>query len=226
MNKTTGIICACMNREMILKVSLQSWLVNSHIKEIIITDWSSKNNIEYLSEWDKRIKIIRVDNEKYFHKSAALNRALKESTVDLIMQMDTDYILNPYYNLVSEVNFNENEFLVGDGWDYSGSKISIENRFLKPTNGFIYTSRENLNNIDGWNEDLEGWGYEDDDLQNRLVRNGLHPKILLLSKREFLYHNPHENYSRVANYEIKDGIQSWERNKKISNSYVDFSKIK
>ncbi len=222
MNKTTGIICACMNREKMLLVSLQSWLVNPLVNEIIITDWSSRNDISYLSKWDNRIKIIRINNKEYFHFSAALNLALKESKMDLIMKMDTDYILNPYYNLISDIKFHENEFLVGDGWDYSGSNINADDRFIKPTNGFIYTSRKNLTSINGWNEDLEGWGYEDDDLQNRLVKNGLNPKILLLSKREFLYHNPHENNLRIANYKIKDGNQSWARNKKISNSYVDF----
>ena len=98
--KKFTIVSACMNRSAMLRVSLQSWIGNPLISEIIIIDWSSKDPISWAESLDPRIRVIRIDGQKTFNKSKSLNIGISASSGDFIMQMDVDYILNPYYNLV------------------------------------------------------------------------------------------------------------------------------
>ena len=93
-----SLICACKNRDESLKVSLSSWILKEEITEIIIVDWSSDNSLSYLSEWDDRIKIITVQNQKYFNQPQPLNLAASIAKGDYILKVDTDYLFNPYYN--------------------------------------------------------------------------------------------------------------------------------
>ena len=72
-----SLITACKNRYNPLLISLQSWLLFDEVKEIIIVDWSSDDPINYLTKLDKRIKIIRVDDEQYFNQPQPLNLAAR-----------------------------------------------------------------------------------------------------------------------------------------------------
>ena len=89
--------------------------------------------------------------------------------------------------------------------------------FLQPTNGFLCAPKKSLLEAGGYNESLQGWGYDDDDIINKLLKLGLTRKILSLSGGAFIYHNPHGGEWRVENYDNKDTIDSWEKNKVISD---------
>ena len=110
-----GIVTACMNRENMLNVSLQSWLNFEEISEIIIVDWSSKNSLKKLETIDERIKVIRVEEKEYFNIGKAFNIGFKNATAEKILKMDVDYILNPYFNLFkSDVKLTKNTFITGN----------------------------------------------------------------------------------------------------------------
>ena len=61
--KAVSIITACKNRELSLRVSLMTWMQFKEVAEIIIADWSSDKSLNYLTEWDKRIKVISVPDQ-------------------------------------------------------------------------------------------------------------------------------------------------------------------
>lgn len=216
--KSFAVISTCMNREAMLRVSLQSWLCNPLISEIVIVDWSSTAPIEWASSLDSRIRVIRIDGQRYFYRTKALNIGIKACSTDFVMQMDVDYILNPYYNLVEVLQkaITDKDFLVCDGWIGEGQGTGWD--FLIPTNGFLCTSREALLKIGGYNEALRDWGYEDNDIQVRLASAGLNRKILRLSKTKFIYHNPHDIKMRSENYQNKNPAETWARNKAIADS--------
>ena len=67
-----------------------------------------------------------------------------------------------------------------------------------------------------YNENLKGWGYDDNDIINKLTKSGLKRKILHLSGGRFIYHNPHGVEKRVENYENKNPSDSWKKNKFVS----------
>jgi len=90
MNKSISIIAACKNRVDPLKVSLMSWLSFDQVKEVIIVDWSSDEPINYLTKFDSRVKVIRVDNKEYFNQPQPLNLAASIATGDYIFHLDAD----------------------------------------------------------------------------------------------------------------------------------------
>ena len=215
--KPFGIVSACMNRDAMLRVSLQSWIGNPLISEIIIVDWSSKKPITWAESFDSRVKVIRISDQKFFHLGKAFNAGISASTADFIMKMDVDYILNPYRNLVEvlQKTITKEDFLVCSGWMGDGGGTGAP--FLKPTNGFLCAAKTSFLAVEGYNENLEGWGYDDDDMINSLKKLGLKQKFLRISGGLFIYHNPHSADKRVENYENKNPQDSWKSNKKISD---------
>ncbi|MBN1807531.1 MAG: glycosyltransferase family 2 protein [Planctomycetes bacterium] len=54
--------------------------------------------------------------------------------------------------------------------------------------------RDNLEKVNGWNEEFEGWGREDSELAVRLVRVGVERRDLLFSG--IVFHLPHEEHDQ------------------------------
>ena len=192
-----GIVTACMNREHALNVSLHSWLNFEEISEIIIVDWSSKNSLKKLETIDERIKVIRIEEKEYFNIGKAFNIGFKNATADKILKMDVDYILNPYFNLFkSDVKLTKDSFITGNWEDQVKDN---EMGFMTYLNGFIYLHRENFIKCEysGW----DNYGWDDDDLYNRLQNNNLkRVKLYDITSTLFIYHNPHDDSTRTENY--------------------------
>lgn len=201
MNKEKiGIVAACMNREKMLAVSLQSWLSFNEISEIVIVDWSSKNSLEKLETIDERIKVIRVNGEQHFNIGKAYNLAFQNSTVDKVLKMDVDYILNPYYNLFqSNIELTRDIFITGHFMDkHEDNKMG----FIEHLNGFVYLYRESFKKCGytGW----DNYGSDDEDLYRCLKKNNLkRVRLYDTTNTLFIYHNPHDNKIRTENYMSK-----------------------
>ena len=118
-----SLICACKNRNAPLKISLSSWLLFKEITEIIIVDWSSDESLRELTDWDERIKVINVPNQTYFNQPQPLNLAANVATGDYILKVDTDYILNPYFNFFEHYKIDNESFLCGQN-DYEQVEIN------------------------------------------------------------------------------------------------------
>ncbi len=142
--KSFAIITTFMNQSPMLRVSLQYWICNPLISEILIFDWSSTDSLDWASLMDTRIRVIRVDDQLYFNLSKALNIGIKACLTDLILKMDVDYILNPYCDLVTVLReqINDNDYVICDGWIGEGHGTGWD--FLVPTNSFLCVSREAL----------------------------------------------------------------------------------
>jgi len=157
--------------------------------------------------------VIRVDGQKYFHLSKAYNLAIHNSTSEWILKMDCDYILNPYYNFFNKHQIKSNEFLTGS---YQDSFLDSQIGFFEYLNGFIFVSRENLCKVNGYNENFEGYGYDDTDLYNRLVEKGF-DRVYLNHNQLSIFHLPHPDSKRGENYKCKNITSSHSDNVKISN---------
>lgn len=210
---SVSLVCAVKNRPRALLVALSSWVSFKEISEFIIIDWSSDESLEFLSKLDSRIKVIRVDDQKYFHLSKAYNLAIHNSTSEWILKMDCDYILNPYYNFFNKYQINSNEFLTGS---YQDGSLDTKMGFLEYLNGFVFVSKKNLCKINGYNENFDGYGYDDTDLYDRLVRNGL-DRVYLNHNELSIFHLPHQDSKRYENYKCKNMTSSASNNEKISN---------
>jgi GT2 family glycosyltransferase len=208
-----SVICACMNRMEILKVNIMSWLNFSEIGEIVIVDWNSKQPLYDLLKLDKRIKIVRVEDQKYFNISQAFNLALDNSTLEYVLKLDTDYFLNPYYNFFKSHPVQNDSFYVGC-WHHCQENNDIPKPIFQHLSGLCYARREYLIAVKGYNEHFTGYGYDDTDLHNRILASG--KRKIIINHDYSVMHIPHSTTERLANYEPN----SWndKRNKELSLS--------
>lgn len=219
-----SVICACKNRYDALRVSLNSWLAFDEIKEIIIVDWSSDKPLNHLTKLDKRIKIIRVENEKYFNQPQPLNLAASITTGDYILKLDCDYILNPYLPFFESYKIDENSFLCGQDsyeckheyWDENlgGYAVNFHSMdvgelmkyshsyspFFKYLTGLCFVSRDNYWKVGGYDERMgKYYAFEDDQITKRLTMMGLECKKL--NQDYSIIHIPHPDKKRYENFE-------------------------
>jgi len=200
-------IISCMNRTDRLEKMLPTWAKIDAIKDITIVDWSSSTPIinsdiikNYIKEFPK-IKIIRVDDQKYFHLGISNNIAYRftDSKNKILLKLDVDYI-----NIDESwlgVLIYKNESL--DRYFIVGSY-----RFYKSSSGFLLVNKFEFAKIKGYNENLlSAWGFDDIDLQKRLVEfysnDPSYKKIEFFNIKQYIYHMPHEDDLRVENYPIK-----------------------
>lgn len=214
---SVSIVCACMNRDKPLKACLGSWLLDERIREVVVVDWSSTPKLE-LDALDPRIKIIRVEGEKYFNLGKAYNKGFKAAKFSKIMKMDVDYFINPYFDLLGEVPAPESTFYTGN-WRLHQHDGDMG--FLRYTNGWLYVDKSDFFAVGGYREDLQGYGFDDSDLYQRLSKKGLAHKTLNLHVKPLLFHVPHGHEVRTENYAKKNIGESEKSNRQLCMNQQD-----
>lgn len=238
-----SVICACKNRNHALRVSLNSWLNFKEISEIIIVDWSSDEPINFFAKLDPRIKIVTVQNKKYFNQPQPLNLAASLATGDYILKLDTDYVMNPYFSFIEKYFPDDNSFISGchnynspEYYDeatgtyminkYEMSDAQLKEYFdsysyyFKYLTGLLFITKENFQRIGGYNENLgKYYAFEDSELYDRLENLGLtHKKI---DCDYSAIHLPHPDTKRVENFEGFHENDGQESHKDWINSFAD-----
>lgn len=187
-------IFASMNREKALETSLPSWTKINKIKDFVIVDWSSskpliENKIvqEQINKYGN-IKIIRVENQKYFYRCLAWNLAFQNTNPEnkILIKLDAEYynIDSSWINklILEEGNTLKNYFYAG---------VTFTNFDLY---GFLVVNKKHFN--EGYNENIEAiWGFEDADLYDRIQKKyNINMDNSIRSK--YIFHIPHSAESR------------------------------
>lgn len=217
-----SLICACKNRYDALVVSLNSWLRFDQIKEVIIVDWSSDEPLNHLTKLDDRIKIVTVPDQKYFNQPQPLNLAIGLAKEEYILKVDSDYIINPYFNFFEKYQIDTSSFVsghhsvpspefvdpeTGNGLiksDMSAIEwrdyVNSYSHYFKYLTGLLFVSKKNLLSVGAYNETLSKYyAFEDDEICQRLELFGLtHKKI---EYDHTLIHIPHSDSKRLENFE-------------------------
>jgi predicted O-methyltransferase YrrM len=213
-----SLICSCKNRNHSLQISLSSWLLFKEITEIIIVDWDSDESLNYLTNLDSRIKIIAVSDQQYFNQPQPLNLAVSIASGDYILKVDTDYILNPYFNFFEYYKVDNHSFLCGQN-DYQELEIN-SSPYFKYLRGLLFVSRENYLKVGGYNEvHTQYYAYEDDEIVHRLELLGLEKKKVCYNHH--IIHIPHPDKKRVENFQAYHTDKKLEENirKMLSTHY-------
>lgn len=238
----------------LLSVKNQSVLPN----EIIIADDGSTDATRILIEKYKQIfsiPLIQVWHEDIgYRKSTIMNKALKMTNGDYIIQIDGDIIIHKRF-IENHINLAKpNTFIHGSRTflnlletqkaflskkiEYSifnrnlKSKINgiyfpfltrffdVKNINLNKTRGCNFSCwREDIFKVNGYNEDMTGWGLEDTELDVRLMNNGILKRQIKFSAIE--YHLEHKTNSRDKlnlNKQILD--DTIKKNLKITNNGI------
>lgn len=187
-----SLVCACKDREPSLTISLTTWLMFDEISEIIIVDWSSNKSINHFTEWDERIKIINVPNQKYFNQPQPLNLAVDISSSKKILKVDCDHLFNPYYNFF-------NDYVIDEKSCICGNNVRREDVY-RGLWGLLYITKENFLKVGGYNEEMgEYYSFEDDEILSRLKSCGVKIKKIIPEAHRVL-HLPHPDLKRIENF--------------------------
>lgn len=183
-----SLVTACMNRNANLLVSLLSWLNIPEIKEVLIIDWASQNQVQEdlqaIGIDDSRIRVVRMENQHRWILTRAFNVGFRLASFDHILKADADIIISK--DFFRKNTLQDTTFITGD-W-----RIADENQ--EHINGFFYLPYETLMHAHGFNEFISTYGWDDDDLYERLHRLGY-------TRRQVdpitIYHQFHENEQRI-----------------------------
>lgn len=162
-----SIVTCAMNRSRNLIRALPSWLAHPEVDEIIIVDWNSRQpvaeDLDRMGIANKRIRIARVYDEPRWVLSHAFNLGFRLARFEQILKCDADIVLDERY---FERNTLEQGRFIAGNWRAAGEGQQF-------VNGFFHVHTEDLFGIGGFNEFITTYGWDDDDLYERLTQNGL-----------------------------------------------------
>ncbi len=181
----TTVICYVQNREQHLRISLPSWLQCPEVAEVIVIDAGSRIPVSVNVLYDniERVRVIRISPVP---RTVALNVAIGLAETETVLRLDADYILPPFYPFFSSNALEPGVFVA------SGDSRTKDDWHLY---GLLWAYKSDLLKVNGYNERLVTWGYEDADLRNRLEGIGLKRRTLGWNT---VIHIPHPDWTRTT----------------------------
>ncbi len=187
--KGVTLITAVMNRSESLSETLPTWLMHDEIDEIVIVDWNSVPPVTLPPEFagSDRIRLIRVEEEPRWVLSFAYNLAARMASHSELLKVDADVKVLPGF-------FEKHPLLPGRF--YCGNWRIRRNDNEMHLNGIVYLDRDDFFTVNGYNEFIKFYGWDDSDLYLRLEGAGL-------TRHDFdldtLYHIPHAGRTKFQN---------------------------
>lgn len=189
-----SIVTACMNRNKFLDRALKTW-VKTNVDEIVIVNWGTDPSIvdlvkKHACHFNGNFKVINVPNRTKWVLTKAYNFGVMYTKHEKILKLDCDVLLNERF-------FELNPLIKGTF--VSGDWKLARNRNEMHLNGNVYFYKSDFYEVNGYNEYLETYGYDDCDLYARLSKTGLIKKCFNF---DTLLHIEHSNELRVKNQSI------------------------
>jgi hypothetical protein len=201
MKQKISFCTVCMNRlhhlRQTLPLNIKNNLSYGNL-EFIVMDYGSSDG---LSEWIKSemseyiekgiVVYYRYDEADYFDRSHSRNLMFKLATGDIICNTDADnYLGKGFADYISKKFLEqENLFLVPD--------TKRKFYYLRDALGRFCAAKQDFLDISGYDERMSGYGFEDDDLYDRLIHNG--KKEVIIMDFNYLRAIKHGNENRVEN---------------------------
>jgi len=161
-----SLVTACRDRNDNLARVLPGWLALD-LAEIVVVDWSSAipvaETLEAAGIRDPRIRIARVEGEGRWVLSHAFNTGFRLAAHAVILKADADIALAP--DFLTRNPLAPGEVVVGN-WRRAGPGQQY-------VNGLFIVHRADLARVNGFNEYITTYGWDDDDLYDRLRDAGV-----------------------------------------------------
>jgi cellulose synthase/poly-beta-1,6-N-acetylglucosamine synthase-like glycosyltransferase len=166
--------------------------------EIVLLDYNSSDGLEEwarenLREWMDagRLVYFKTTEPGYFHRSHARNLAFRLASGEIVCTVDADNFTGPgFAHYVNERFDRYGQMYLRP--DFEGTHARVTDAF-----GRICVRKQDFLRIEGYDEQLADYGFEDLDLCVRLEKAGLTPRFI--EDDRFLQYIPHGNQDRVAN---------------------------
>lgn len=193
----------CMNRSEHLKITLEKNIkdnISYGNLEFVVLDYNSTDGLEdwifsSMGEYLEKgiLKYIKTEEPKYFLRSHSKNIASIHATGEIVCNVDADNFIGlQFADYINECfSKNENVFLSAD-------QILSDKGCI----GRICLKKEDFIEVRGYDESMRDYGFEDNDLINRLEMKGLIQHNIPL---KYMNSIAHEDVKRVENeYNTKE----------------------
>ena len=168
-------------------------------------DWIKDNMSQFLQTG--RLAYYRTEEPKFFSMAHSRNIAFKLATGDIVNNVDADNFVNPgfatYLNRIANLRPRKAVFAKG--------KRAMHGRI-----GFWQD--EFINELGGYDEVFQGYGYDDHDLYNRAMHLGYR---LMWYGGAYCARIPTSRQQKVANMENKNWKATERLNKQLSATSIN-----
>lgn len=205
-----SVISIYKNRRHHIEQTWPTWSIQTNNQyEIIIVDYNTDDDLStFFSKFKHPIttKHLRCDGVSGFSISHARNIGSKVATNDWLCFIDIDTFMDFNFVewIIERINNTKDCFYLAA--EDSGVRKDIIN------GGLIVVNKKDHSRIFGFNENLQGWGYEDIDYKIRLEKLGL-----------WRIHIPNSIYSCINHPDSErtqchtiEKEKSWTANRQIS----------
>jgi glycosyltransferase involved in cell wall biosynthesis len=161
-----SLFTVCMNRGALLEEALKTWVEIKEVDEIVIVDWSSdKSLLPLINKYQNgKIILVIVEKQEKFNLSCSYNLAARLTSRKKIFKVDADIkIKNDFFD----------KHCLSKGEFYSGNWEKARNENETHLNGNVFLFRDDFFKVNGFNEYLRTYGWDDSDLFQRLQSLGL-----------------------------------------------------
>lgn len=171
--KGVSLVAVCMGRHDTIKKTAPAWLAVNAVDEVILVDWSSDPPLEPIVHSlpnSQRINVLRVNNEPSWVLSRAYNLAINSTSYSHVIRTDCDYHIEPNFITAHSVLFDEDKDPKSEKRSfYAGNYNLARNENEVHLNGAVFIRRADFLGIGGYDERIQTYGWDDEDLYNRLA---------------------------------------------------------
>jgi GT2 family glycosyltransferase len=186
--------------------------------EVVLLDYNSSDGLEdwtkrHMREWIDagRLVYYRTTEPTAFNRSHARNLAFRLASGEIVCTVDADNFTGQSFAHYVNERFDRHEriFLRPD---FDGAHVRLRDAF-----GRICARKEDVLRVEGYDEQLVEYGYEDVDLCHRLEKGGLRP--CLINDDRFLGYIDHGNRERVVKGPILSRVLTFLRGRETGKEH-------
>lgn len=239
-----SLVAVCMGREDTVKTTVPAWLKVKDVDEIVIVDWSSDPPLEPTIRGipgADAVKVIRVNGEHSWVLSRAYNLAMNATGYSHVIRTDCDYEVGEDFVAAHRSLVEDDVAVVGDTATtqsereqrdgkryYAGNYNLARNENEVHLNGAVFIRRKDFLDIGGYDERIQTYGWDDEDLYNRLGDAGLQKMNI---SYDHVSHVQHDNTVRAQsgvkfvaveidlNALLLSKLEPWQKNMDIATTY-------
>lgn len=195
---SVAIVAACKGRHVALRKVVPSWLAVSGVTEVLLVDWASQPPLHELV--NRRVRVVRVENEAGWVMTRAYNLAVAMANAQWVVRVDCDCKLKEGVlerhlgreGLTGYYNPTPSGFW-GGHWERARDESEVH------LSGVAIVRRADFLRVGGYDERIQTFGWEDQDLFARLEKSGL--------KRYALDYNQLEHVPHADELRMQSGVE-------------------
>ena len=212
---TSGVslINAVKNRNKSLQESLSTWVLQEKIDEIIIVDWFSDESLVPLIDHyqNGKILLVTVKNQGKWILSHAFNLAARFASFDKILKMDADVKIQD--GLFENHKIEPGNFFTGN---WANARVDNERHL----HGTVFLFRDDFFSVNGYNEFIKSYGWDDIELYSRLEDIGLKRIDFLPGTFHHIEHGNRSNNQEGFSFLKNLSEQEWIYLNNYINQYI------